>query len=45
MDNKTLHVIHPDAKIGRQVEIGRFLNEVERQELAYELQQVIRTPV
>jgi uncharacterized membrane protein len=30
---------------GRQVEIGSFLNEVERQELAYELQQVIRAPV
>jgi uncharacterized membrane protein len=30
---------------GKQVEIGRFLNEVERQELAYELQQAIRSPV
>lgn len=30
---------------GKQVEIGRFLNEMERQELAYELQQAIRAPV
>jgi uncharacterized membrane protein len=29
---------------GKQVEIGRFLNEMERQELAYELQQAIRAP-
>jgi hypothetical protein len=29
---------------GKQVEIGRFLNEMERQELAYELQQAIRPP-
>ena len=29
---------------GRQVEIGSFLNEVERQELAFELQQAIRPP-
>jgi uncharacterized membrane protein len=30
---------------GKQVEIGSFLNETERQELAYELQQAIRAPV
>ena len=29
---------------GKQVEIGRFLNEMQRQELAYELQQAIRAP-
>ena len=29
---------------GKQVEIGRFLYEMERQELAYELQQAIRAP-